>query len=61
MTALVVNSLSTFGMMLILTYQLQSVMRYPALGTGLALVPFALSTAAGSALLTAAFCPSFSA
>jgi len=34
MTALVVNSLSTFGMMLILTYQLQSVMRYPALGPG---------------------------
>jgi EmrB/QacA subfamily drug resistance transporter len=49
--ALVVNSLSTFGMLLVLTYQLQSVMRYPALATGLALIPFALATAAGSAIL----------
>jgi predicted MFS family arabinose efflux permease len=49
--ALIVNSLSTFGMLLVLTYQLQSVMRYPALETGLALIPFALATAAGSALL----------
>src|SRR5208282_931664 len=32
-----------FGMMLILTYQLQSIMGYSALQTGLALVPFALA------------------
>jgi hypothetical protein len=38
---LIVNALSTFGMMLILTYQLQSVLGYSALTTGLALVPFA--------------------
>jgi len=49
--ALVVNSLSTFGMMLILTYQLQSVMRYSALRTGLALVPFAITAGLGSAVL----------
>ncbi len=48
---LIVNALSTFGMMLILTYQLQSVMRYPALTTGLALVPFAVGAGLGSALL----------
>ena len=51
MIALIVNGLSTFGMFLILTYQLQSVMRYSALLTGLAIVPFALATAVGSALL----------
>jgi EmrB/QacA subfamily drug resistance transporter len=49
--ALIVNGLSTFGMFLILTYQLQSVMRYSALWTGLAIVPFAVATGAGSALL----------
>ena len=49
--ALIVNSLSTFGMLLVLTYQLQSLMRYPALKTGAALIPFALATAAGSAFL----------
>jgi EmrB/QacA subfamily drug resistance transporter len=51
MVALVVNALSTFGMMLILTYQLQSVMDYSAFKTGLALVPFALGAVAGSAFL----------
>ena len=51
MVALIVNALSTFGMMLILTYQLQSVMHYSALRTGLALIPFALAAAIGSALL----------
>jgi len=51
MIALVVNSLSTFGMMLILTYQLQSVMHYSALRTGLALVPFAIATGVGAAFL----------
>jgi EmrB/QacA subfamily drug resistance transporter len=51
MVALIVNGLSTFGMMLILTYQLQSVMGYSALKTGLALVPFALGAALGSAFV----------
>ena len=51
MVALIVNALSTFGMMLILTFQLQSVMDYSPLETGLALVPFALGAALGSALL----------
>ena len=49
--ALIVNSLSTFGMMLILTYQLQSVMGYSALRTGLALMPFAAATGLTSALI----------
>ena len=51
LVALVVNALSTFGMMLILTYQLQSIMDYSALKTGVALVPFALGAVAGSAFL----------
>jgi EmrB/QacA subfamily drug resistance transporter len=51
MVALIVNALSTFAMMLILTYQLQSVMGYSALKTGLALVPFALGAALGSAFV----------
>jgi EmrB/QacA subfamily drug resistance transporter len=51
MIALVVNALSTFGMMLILTYQLQSVMRYSALATGLALVPFGVATGLGAAFV----------
>ena len=45
MIALIVNGLSTFGMFLILTYQLQSVNGYSPLETGLALVPFALGAA----------------
>ena len=49
--ALIVNSLSTFGMMLILTYQLQAVMGYSALRTGLALVPFAIGAALAAAVL----------
>jgi EmrB/QacA subfamily drug resistance transporter len=51
MIGLVVNGVSTYGIMLILTYQLQSVMGYSALETGLALIPFALA-ALGTALLT---------
>ncbi len=51
MIALVVNSVSTFGMFLVLTYQLQSVVGYPALWTGLAIVPFAVATGLGAALL----------
>ncbi|HVX23370.1 MAG TPA: MFS transporter [Acidimicrobiales bacterium] len=49
--ATIPNSLSTFGMMLILTYQLQAVMGYSALRTGLALLPFAVGAALASALL----------
>lgn len=49
--AMIVNSLSTFGMMLILTYQLQTVMGYSALRTGLALLPFAICAAVSSALI----------
>jgi predicted MFS family arabinose efflux permease len=51
MIALIVNALSTFGMMLILTYQLQSVMRYSALATGLAIVPFGVATGLGAAFV----------
>jgi EmrB/QacA subfamily drug resistance transporter len=49
MIAMIVNGLSTFGMMLILTYQLQSVMHYSALATGLAIVPFGVATGLGAA------------
>ena len=51
MVALIVNALSTVGMMLILTYQLQSVMHYAALETGIALIPFAATAAIGSAVV----------
>jgi MFS family permease len=51
MAALVVNAPSTFAMMLILTYQLQSIMGYSVLKTGLPLVPFALGAVVGSALI----------
>jgi EmrB/QacA subfamily drug resistance transporter len=51
MVALLVNALSTFAMMLILTYQLQSVMHFSPLETGLALVPFAFGAIAGSAFI----------
>jgi EmrB/QacA subfamily drug resistance transporter len=54
MIALIVNGLSTFGMMLVLTYQLQSVMGYSALRTGLALIPFAAAGTLGSAVLAPA-------
>jgi EmrB/QacA subfamily drug resistance transporter len=54
---LIVNALSSFGMMLILTYQLQSVMHYSALLTGLALVPFALAAALGSAFVAPRLMP----
>ncbi|MFZ0668318.1 MAG: MFS transporter [Acidimicrobiales bacterium] len=59
--AMIFNSLSTLGMLLILTYELQSVMRYSALATGLSLVPFAACAGLGSAViaprLTARFAP----
>jgi EmrB/QacA subfamily drug resistance transporter len=49
--ALICNSLSTFGIMLILTYQIQSVMHYSPLRTGLALVPFAVAAATSAAVI----------
>ena len=52
MIGLIVNGVSTYGMFLILTYQLQSIMGYSALQTGLALIPFALVASITAALLT---------
>lgn len=52
MIGLIVNGLSTYGMFLILTYQLQSIMGYSALQTGLALIPFAGAASITAALLT---------
>ena len=49
--AMIVNNLSTFGMLLILTYQLQTVMGYSAVRTGLALLPFAIGAVLSSALI----------
>jgi MFS family permease len=49
--AMIVNSLSSFGMLLILTYQLQTVMGYSALRTGFALLPFAIGAVLSAALL----------
>jgi hypothetical protein len=49
--AMIVNSLSTFGLLLILTYQLQTVMGYSALWTGVALIPFAIGAAVTAALI----------
>jgi MFS family permease len=49
--AMIVNGLSTVGMMLILTFQLQTVLHYSPLRTGLILIPFALAAACGSILI----------
>ena len=49
--AMVFNGLSTVGLMLILTYQLQTVLGYSPLRTGLTLVPFAVAAACGSVLI----------
>jgi EmrB/QacA subfamily drug resistance transporter len=49
--AMLFNGLSTVGMMLILTYQLQTVWHYSPLRTGLTLVPFAVAAACGSMLI----------
>jgi EmrB/QacA subfamily drug resistance transporter len=49
--ALVFNSLSTFGMMLILTFQLQSVLGYSPLVTGLCLAPFMVTTGIAAAIV----------
>jgi hypothetical protein len=51
MIALIVNGLSTFGMMLILTYQLPSVIPPPPPPTALALIPFAIAAVVGSAVI----------
>jgi EmrB/QacA subfamily drug resistance transporter len=55
--AMVFNGLSTFGMLLILTYELQSVMAYSPLRTGLAIVPFAVAAALGSAVISPRLIP----
>jgi MFS family permease len=44
--AMIFNGLSTVGLMLILTYELQTVLHYSPLRTGLTLIPFALAAAA---------------
>jgi len=49
--AMILNGLSTVGMMLILTYQLQTVLHYSPLRTGLTLIPFALAAASGSIVI----------
>jgi EmrB/QacA subfamily drug resistance transporter len=49
--AMVFNGLSTVGLMLILTYQLQTVLHYSPLRTGLTLIPFALAAACGAMLI----------
>jgi EmrB/QacA subfamily drug resistance transporter len=51
MLAMVINGLSTVGMMLILTFELQTVLHYSPLRTGLILTPFALAAACGSILI----------
>jgi EmrB/QacA subfamily drug resistance transporter len=51
MLAMVINGLSTVGMMLILTFQLQTVLHYSPLRTGLILTPFAVAAACGSILI----------
>jgi hypothetical protein len=51
LVALAVSALGTFAMMPTLPYELQPIMGYSALNTGLALLPFALGAAAGSAFL----------
>lgn len=50
--ASIFNSLGSFGMELILTYQLQKIMHYSAMLTGFALIPFMLSGAAVAAFLS---------
>jgi hypothetical protein len=49
--ASIVNNLSTFGMLLVLTYQLQTVLGYSALRTGLALLPLAIGGVVAAALI----------
>ena len=51
MVAMIFNGLSTVGMMLILTFQLQTVLHYSPLRTGLILTPFAVCAACGSILI----------
>jgi len=49
--ALGLNSFCNFGMLLVLTYELQIVLRASPLPTGLALVPWAIANAIGAAVL----------
>jgi EmrB/QacA subfamily drug resistance transporter len=46
-----VNNLSTFGLLLILTYQLQTVLGYSALRAGLALLPLAIGGVLSAAVI----------
>ena len=46
-----VNNLSTFGLLLILTYQLQTVLAYSALRAGLALLPLAIGGVLSAAVI----------
>jgi len=51
MIGLIVNGISSVGLLLILTYQLQDVLGYSALRTGIALMPFVLASVLGAALI----------
>jgi EmrB/QacA subfamily drug resistance transporter len=55
--ALGLNSFGNFGMLLILTYELQTVLRASPLVTGLALVPWAIANAFSSAVLSPRLMP----
>ena len=49
--ALACNSFANLGMLLILTYELQTVMHATPLATGLALVPWAVASSVGAAVI----------
>ncbi len=49
--ALGLNSFANFGMLLVLTYELQTVMRATPLATGVALVPWAIANGIGAAFV----------
>jgi len=49
--ALACNSFANFGLLLILTYELQTVMHATPLATGLALVPWAVASSVGAAVV----------
>jgi EmrB/QacA subfamily drug resistance transporter len=55
--AVVVSQFALLGMFLFMTYQLQSVMRYPPLETGLAFLPFVVTTFLVATQLTARLLP----
>ena len=49
--ALACNSFANFGMLLVLTFELQTVMHATPLATGLALVPWAIASSVGAAVI----------